>query len=298
MSFKPLISVVMPVYNAEKYLDEAIRSILDQTYNNFEFIIINDGSNDKSLKIIKKYKNQDERIVLISRENKGLIASLNEGIEHAKGKYIARMDADDISCINRFKEQYTFMEQNNLDFCGSHFVIIDEDSSYKSARIVSTKEEFINVILSTSVPFAHGSAMINKAFLQKNNLIYGTTKYNKAEDYDLWIRSFEKGGKFSNVDKILFYYRDIDDSLSKDNINYLHARKLSNDCIDKYNNEILHTINSFRNKIKKLNDFEKDQTAFFLLKTLFSKSFLKNIELLKKIEKKYILINLFRLLRG
>ena len=93
----PLVSVVMSVYNSEKYLKEAIESILNQTYTNFEFIIVNDGSTDSSLDIIQEYMKKDERIVLISRDNKGLPYSLNEGIEKAKGKYIARMDADDIS---------------------------------------------------------------------------------------------------------------------------------------------------------------------------------------------------------
>ena len=105
----PMISVVMPVYNAEKYLDEAIKSILVQTCKDFEFIIINDGSNDKSLEIIEKYNIQDERIVLINRENRGLIASLNEGIEKTKGRYIARMDADDISLPDRFEKQIEFL---------------------------------------------------------------------------------------------------------------------------------------------------------------------------------------------
>jgi len=92
-----IVSVIMAVYNAEKYLDEAIQSILIQTYEKFEFIIINDGSSDKSLEILEKYAIQDSRIVMINRKNKGLVYSLNEGILKAKGKYIARMDADDIS---------------------------------------------------------------------------------------------------------------------------------------------------------------------------------------------------------
>ena len=117
----PKISVVMSVYNGQDYLDEAIQSILKQTYKDFEFIIINDGSIDKSLEIIEKYKQQDERIVLISRENKGLIASLNEGIEKARGKYIARMDADDISLPNRFEEQLKIMENDKeIVGCGNN----------------------------------------------------------------------------------------------------------------------------------------------------------------------------------
>lgn len=127
-----VISVVMSVYNAEKYLDEALQSILNQ---NFEFIIINDGSTDKSLEIIEKYKYQDTRIVLISRENRGLIASLNEGIELAKGKYIARMDADDISLPNRFEEQLKIMENDKeIVVCGSWINVFGENRKDKVSK--------------------------------------------------------------------------------------------------------------------------------------------------------------------
>ena len=95
----------MSVYNGEKYLVKAIESILNQTYTKFEFIIVNDGSSDNSLKIIKEFMKKDNRIILINRENKGLPYSLNEGISIAKGKYIARMDADDISLSERFEKQ-------------------------------------------------------------------------------------------------------------------------------------------------------------------------------------------------
>ena len=105
-----LVSVILPVYNAQKYLEEAIESIINQTYTNFEFIIIDDGSGDNSLNIINKYQKQDSRILVITRENKGLVYTLNEGINQAKGKYIARMDADDISLSNRFEKQIELLE--------------------------------------------------------------------------------------------------------------------------------------------------------------------------------------------
>ena len=105
---KPLISVVMSVYNGEKYLKRSIDSILNQTFKDFEFIIINDGSTDKSLEIIKSY--DDDRIVLIDQENKGLTKSLNIGIKTASGKYIARQDADDVSLPDRLKKQVDFLE--------------------------------------------------------------------------------------------------------------------------------------------------------------------------------------------
>src|SRR4051812_19112608 len=107
----PLVSVLMPVYNAEKHLQEAMESILNQSYTHFEFVIINDGSEDRSASIINSY--QDKRIKLIvNQENKGLIYSLNYGISQCTGKYIVRMDADDISLKERIYEQVQFMESH------------------------------------------------------------------------------------------------------------------------------------------------------------------------------------------
>ena len=115
----PQISVVMPAYNAEKYITEAIDSILFQTFKDFEFIIINDASTDSTKDIIESYK--DPRIKLVNNEqNKGVAKSLNIGISVACGKYIARMDADDIALPERFQKQFDFMEQHpNIDVCGS-----------------------------------------------------------------------------------------------------------------------------------------------------------------------------------
>ena len=100
---KPLISVVMSVYNADRYLRESVKSILDQSFDNFEFIIINDGSTDSSMKILQSFS--DPRIRLITQENKGIAASLNEAISLARGRFIARMDADDISLPNRLSQK-------------------------------------------------------------------------------------------------------------------------------------------------------------------------------------------------
>ena len=107
----PLVSILMPVYNSEKYLREAIKSILNQTFTNFELIIINDGSTDNSLKIIKSFK--DNRIKIIKNKgNLGLIKTLNKGIDLAQGKYIARMDADDIAMPKRLEKQIAFFNEN------------------------------------------------------------------------------------------------------------------------------------------------------------------------------------------
>ena len=131
----------MSVYNGEKYLAEAIKSILNQTYKNFEFIIVNDGSKDNSVEIIKNYMKKDNRIVLIDRENKGLPYSLNEGISIAKGQYIARMDADDISLSNRFEKQIKYMEENKIDVCGSYIKLFGDNTK---EQIVNLKTAILN----------------------------------------------------------------------------------------------------------------------------------------------------------
>ena len=131
-----LISVVLPVFNGDKYLSEAIESILNQTYINFEFIIINDGSTDGSLTIIENYRVKDNRIVVISRENKGLIASLNEGIRIANGGYIARMDQDDLSLPTRLEEQVKFMDSNQLDICGTYVQLFNKFKDLKVLFII------------------------------------------------------------------------------------------------------------------------------------------------------------------
>ncbi|WP_103599759.1 glycosyltransferase family 2 protein [Campylobacter concisus] len=197
----PVVSVVMSVYNAEKYLDDAIQSILKQTYKNFEFVIINDGSNDRSLEIIKKYKNEDDHIILISRENRGLISSLNEGIAKARGEYIARMDADDISLPFRIEKQLQVMEHDkNIVVCGSWINIFGENINEKVARYFEHDKQ-IKANLLVSCCFAHPSVMIRKDALTNNNILYDE-RFKNAEDYYLWTQ-LAKVGKFYNIPEIL-----------------------------------------------------------------------------------------------
>lgn len=219
MNKEVLISVIMPVYNAEAYLDEAIQSILKQTYNNFEFIIINDGSTDKSLELIKEYEKEDERIILISRENRGLVASLNEGIQKSNGKYIARMDADDISLPERFERQIIHMKSQDLDICGGNFLSINSQGFLMSLHLTPQSNDLCVLSMVSKVPFAHPTVMIKKKFLNKHNLKYGQSKYKRAEDFDLWIRMYNNGAKFGNTNDIILKYRILSNSLSKRNDN-------------------------------------------------------------------------------
>lgn len=218
----PMISVVMPVYNAEPYLDEAIQSILSQTFKDFEFIIINDGSNDKSLTIMQRYAENDSRIKIISRENKGLIASLNEGFSLAKGTYVARMDADDASSIDRFMEQIKLMTEYDLDICGCHYQIINKDGKFIDCIYTPLNNDSLLLYLAISVPFAHGSVLIKKEFMTNNNLQYGQSSNVFAEDKALWQLMYMHNAKFGNVNKILFAYREFNSSLSKRKIKGIH----------------------------------------------------------------------------
>jgi glycosyltransferase involved in cell wall biosynthesis len=198
----PEITVVMSVYNAELYLDDSITSILEQTYRNFEFIIINDGSTDDSLNIIKKYKHLDERIVLISRENQGLIVSLNDGLKLAKGKYVARMDADDVSFKNRFKEQIEFMDKDNIDICGSSVKLFNDKGDIKIWRYPVLDQDIKFTLLFTC-SFAHPSVMIRKKVFK--NLKY--KNYKNSEDYKLWTDAALSAFKMGGIDKVLLKYR-------------------------------------------------------------------------------------------
>lgn len=291
------ISVVLPVYNAEKYLDEAIKSILNQTYTNFEFIIINDGSTDSSLEIIKKYKNQDDRIILITRENRGLIASLNEGIEQSKGKFIARMDADDISLPTRFKKQVTLMENNDIDICGCHFSMINKYGKYIKTIYCPLNNDSMLLYLTIASPFAHGSVMINRDFLVKHNLKYGQSKHNNTEDKALWVSMYDNGARFDNINEVLFEYREFNESLSKINLRNLQKDN-KNIKLELINNHY-HTINealiSLSKLINQLSHTEMEYLAdlsLFLFK--YKKDFIY-LKIFKKLPSRYKILSFFKL---
>lgn len=208
----PTISVLMPVFNAQKDLRQAIDSILKQSFSDFEFLIIDDGSTDQSVEIVESYT--DPRIrFLRNPKNLGLVPTLNRGLSEARGKYIARMDADDISEPLRFESQAALLENNQADICGGLFRIIDADGKVTGDVSVPFTTDELVACLANTVPFAHGSVTMRASFLRQHQLQYGPSPY--AEDYDLWIRIFECGGRFANVPEIIFQYRNYSSSLSK-----------------------------------------------------------------------------------
>ena len=212
MNTLPLVSVVLSVYNGEKYLAEAIISILEQTYEHLEFIIINDGSTDGSLEIIKSH--DDQRIVLNNRENKGLIVSLNEGIKKAKGKYIVRMDADDISLPKRVETQVKFMEDNpSIGMSGSHVLVFGDNIKTSIWKVPNTDAAIRSELLFSS-PFAHPSVIINREMMFEESLFYDSG-FLHAEDFELWTR-VAKVTKMANISEPLLKYRVVSDSVTRE----------------------------------------------------------------------------------
>jgi glycosyltransferase involved in cell wall biosynthesis len=185
----PKISVVMSVYNGETYLREAIDSILNQTFTDFEFIIINDGSTDHAKQILESYS--DPRIRLLHQENIGLTKSLNKGLKIATGEYIARMDADDISLSERFSRQVNYLDNNlHVGLIGSRYLQIDEKGVEQfEIQVPIGKENILNHLLLSGSAFCHSSMMFRKLLAQKAGFYDEAMRY--AQDYDFGIRMFE-----------------------------------------------------------------------------------------------------------
>ncbi|EGR2312003.1 glycosyltransferase, partial [Vibrio cholerae] len=209
-----MISVIMSVYNAEKYLSESIESILKQTFRDFEFICIDDGSTDSSLEILKKYRDLDPRIILVSRDNKGLIYSLNEGLSLARYNYIARMDADDIAREDRLEKQYRYLSnKKNVSVVGSYFNVVNEDGTFVKLRKLPKSNFILKPFCIFGSPFAHPAVMLNRSIILDG--LYYDERYPSAEDYELWLRlSFGKT-KFANIPEPLLNYRILNTSISR-----------------------------------------------------------------------------------
>lgn len=199
----PKISVLMSAYNSEKYIAEAIESILNQTFKDFEFIIINDGSTDKTAEIIEKYAKKDVRIRFVNNtKNQGIIAALNPGFAMCRGEYIARMDSDDISLPERFAKQVKYMDQHpECGVLGTSIIIFDKENSKE--YIQKKRITFFDLLQSCCV--VNPSVMLRKSTLLNNNILY-RPKYIHAEDYGMWSELI-KLTEFHNLQDILLKYR-------------------------------------------------------------------------------------------
>ncbi|MGP1719096.1 glycosyltransferase [Shewanella frigidimarina] len=207
-----LVSVVMSVYNSQDYLRESIESVLNQSYENFEFIIINDGSTDLSESIIFEY--DDSRIVYSSNiKNKGLIYSLNKGVSLAKGKYIARFDSDDICMKYRLECQLNFLVNNcEYNVVGSTAEIINSNGEFQGHFRLPETDVEIKTAMIFSNQIIHPAAMIRMESLNSLSCYYDLN-YKHAEDYKLWL-DLSSCGKFYNIQKPLIKYRVHGDNIS------------------------------------------------------------------------------------
>ncbi len=217
---KGLVSVIMSNYNTpEEYLREAIESVLNQTYSDFEFIIVDDCSTDNSLETIRSYK--DPRISVIQNEvNMGITKSLNRALAVSKGEFIARMDGDDICLPERFQKQVDFLKQNpHIIVCGTWVELFgngaDAYKEKKSCKVLPEKDLLqINLLFGNHMNIIHPTAMFNHKLLKENNITYNEN-YIFAQDYRMWVECSKKGS-LANIPEILFRYRIHDKAVSSD----------------------------------------------------------------------------------
>lgn len=211
------VSIIMGIYKMiekENLVKLAIDSILNQTYKDFEFIICDDGSNDGTYEMVKNLTKNDSRVILIkNNQNKGLAYSLNHCLSIAKGKYIARMDADDISMPDRLEKQIKFLDQH-LEYAvvGCNLLFID-DRNIWGKRILAekpTKKSF----LFTS-PFCHPAIVMRKEILDKVNNYKVEKITRRAEDYDLFMRIYANGYKGYNIQEFLYQFRENRDAFKR-----------------------------------------------------------------------------------
>jgi glycosyltransferase involved in cell wall biosynthesis len=207
----PKISIVMPAYNAEKYLEESINSILGQTFKDFEFIIIDDASTDNSSRILQRFKRKDKRIILLkNKKNQGVARTRNIGMKIAKGRYIATFDADDISLSNRLEIQYNFLEHHpDIFLTGGSAIIIDENGTKIGIFKKFNNPKKLKKKLLKSNPIVNSSVM----FRNTGNVYY-RDKFDGADEYDLFLRLLSERKKLTNLEAFLVKYRITPGSIS------------------------------------------------------------------------------------
>ncbi len=202
----PQISVLLPVYNAEPFVEAAVRSVLDQTCRDFELLVIDDGSSDGSLEVLRRLEREDSRISLLSRPNAGLVATLNELVAAARGTYLARMDADDLCLPHRFERQLAYLSRNpDCVALGSRCLFIDPDAMPICEFMdEATHDEIERALLAPRLGIVHPSVMLRRdAMLRIGGYRSG---FPHVEDLDLFLRLGEIG-RLANLQTVLLKYR-------------------------------------------------------------------------------------------
>lgn len=213
LKFRPLITVLMSVFNGERWLKDSITSVLNQSFFDFEFIIVDDGSTDDTANIIRGFQYEDDRIIVLTKANTGLAESLNYGIEHARGDWIARLDADDVCDPDRLHQQYEIAVSNpSLVFIGTDLLHIDEGGSVLKRHQYPTTHRALKENLLAVKPFvAHSSAFYRTEAVR--SLGGYRPRLKRAQDWDLWLRLVDVGS-FTSINQPLIHLRKHQDQIS------------------------------------------------------------------------------------
>jgi len=231
----PKVSVIMPVYNSENYIKQAIDSILNQTYSDFELIIIDDCPQDKSMDVVNTFI--DDRIHIIHNKlNSGIAYSRNKGLEYSSGKYIAIMDHDDISMKNRFVKQLEYLEKNSeIDVIGGKIQLIDKDGTVivkPSIKLLNNPKYIKAMFLFVNI-YCNSEVMFRKNIIIDNNIRYQNDCFG-MEDFHFWI-DCSKVGNMSNIDELFLQHRVTDDNeTSRTNRTMLDQRNAKFAQLQKY----------------------------------------------------------------
>jgi glycosyltransferase involved in cell wall biosynthesis len=259
MKMQPLVSIILPVYNEpQQYLKSSIESILDQTYENFELIIMDDGSEPETANWLKSASKRDQRIRLHRQNNSGLTVSLNRLIRESRGQYIARQDADDKSEIDRIEQEVKYLKKHpQIAMVGTACSIIDQNGKVLLRDKIVTDPCKLRNKIRTSNQFVHGSVMFRGDIFRKDSNYY-FEEYHFAQDYDLFLRLSEKYS-LGNIGTPLYFYR-----INPKSISISNARKQLMDAM------IARKVAKIRRKEK---DFKWSEAVYQQMAAMVEKSF-------------------------
>ncbi|KYN25409.1 hypothetical protein AUQ44_07410 [Vibrio cidicii] len=271
-----LISVILPVYNAQDTIVAAIESVLKQTYSNLELIIIDDGSTDKTASLIEGI--EDDRIIFKKRDNKGLGNTLNELLSMCSGDLVARMDADDICHPNRLEKQFKFMESNSdVVLLGGQIRFLVNNSYINIDFFPAEHEKILAGLMNENFPICHPTIMFRK---KEALCLGGYTVGLAGEDLDFFLR-IASLGKLANLDTVVLDYRILMNSLSstkKNELNIGYSYAIYNENMRRNNlseisySDFISFVWDKRTLIERLDDFLKNWSRFFYRKSLFSRA--------------------------
>ncbi len=213
---KDLISIIVPVYNAEKYILDTIKTVVNQTYKNWELLLIDDCSDDNSVNIIKKYASKDDRIkLLLNKENSGAAITRNNGIKNANGRYICFLDADDLWDKEKLKKQFSFMKKNNCIFSFTGYEFTDENGIPKGKKVyvpqkINYKQALKNTTIWTS------TVMFDMNKIEKKDIYMPNIR--RGQDTATWWKVLKKVDYAYGINEILSFYRRSEKTLSSNKL--------------------------------------------------------------------------------